>query len=65
MLLAYLWEKSEEGVYKREASKVIADYFKVSKDTIQRRFNELLDNKSIIELKSMNKYYKINKEWSA
>jgi Fic family protein len=63
ILLAYLYERSEEGIYKRESSKVIADHFNVSKDTIQRRFNELLDKKYIIELKQMNRFYKINKEW--
>lgn len=63
ILYGYMLNKSDNGIYKREGGRQIAEHFGVSKDVIQDRFNELLERGLVIELKQMNRFYKI-KEWS-
>ena len=63
MLYAYIVKMSEDGIYKKEGYTKIGEFFGVGKDLIQARFEKLIKNEYLIELKQMNRFYKINKEW--
>jgi hypothetical protein len=65
ILYLYIVKMSDNGIYKKEGSAKIGEFFGVGKFLIQSRFKSLIDNGYIVELKQMNRFYKINKEWSA
>lgn len=65
MLYLYIVKMSDNGIYKKEGYAKIGEFFGVGKDLIQTRFAKLVNDGYLIELKQMNKFYKIDKEWSA
>lgn len=63
MLYLYVVKMSENGIYKKEGFAKIGDFFGVGKDLIQVRFNKLVEDKYLIEIKQMNRFYKVEREW--
>jgi len=64
LLLQYIKERSENGVWKKEGNRIIGDFFGVGRDLVQNRFNQLIELGYLVEMIEMNRFYKINKEWS-
>ena len=65
MLYLYIVKMSENGVYKKQGDRTIAEHFNVGRNLIHDRFTKLIEKGYLVELKQMNRFYKINKEWSA
>jgi hypothetical protein len=62
MLYSYIVKMSEDGIYKKQGDRTIAEHFNVGRNLIHDRFEKLIEKGYLIELKQMNRFYKI-KEW--
>ena len=63
LLYLYIVKQSEDGIYKKEGSAKIGEFFGVGKFLIQSRFKDLIEKGYLTELKQMSRFYKIEKEW--
>lgn len=61
-LLGYIKERSKEGKYEKEGDRIIANFFGVSKDLINKRFKFLVENNYIEEIRNFKRNYIIKKE---
>jgi hypothetical protein len=63
VLHKYMKDRSKGGLYKKEGSRTIGEYFGVGKDMIATLIKTLEQNKKIISLSDLDKYYKVKEEY--